>query len=74
MMNIDQQEDDELSEIDEGNTENATPQYKAENSAEKILNEYEVYTEEFDEVITAKNICEDEELNRLRAYLDQQLH
>ena len=72
-MNIDQQEDDELSEVDEGNTENATPQYKAENSVEKILNEYEVYTEEFDEVITAKNICEDEELNRLRAYLDQQL-
>ncbi len=72
-MNIDQQEDDELSEVDEGNTENATPQYKAENSVEKILNEYAVYTEEFDEVITAKNICEDEELNRLRAYLDQQL-
>ncbi len=72
-MNIDQQEDDELSELDEGNTENATPQYKAENSVEKILNEYEIYTEEFDEVITAKNICEDEELNRLRAYLDQQL-
>ncbi len=72
-MNIDQQEDDELSEVDEGNTENATPQYNAENSVEKILNEYEVYTEEFDEVITAKNICEDEELNRLRAYLDQQL-
>ncbi len=72
-MNIDQQEDDELSETDEGNTENATPQYKAENSVEKILNEYEVYTEEFDEVIIAKNICEDEELNRLRAYLDQQL-
>ena len=72
-MNIDQQEDDELSEVDEGNTENATPQYKAENSVEKILNEYEIYTEEFDEVITAKNICEDEELNRLRAYLDQQL-
>ncbi len=72
-MNIDQQEEDELSEVDEGNTENATPQYKAENSVEKILNEYEIYTEEFDEVITAKNICEDEELNRLRAYLDQQL-
>ena len=72
-MTIDQQEDDDLSDADESNTENATPQYKAENSVEKILSEYEVYTEEFDEVITAKNICEDEELNRLRAYLDQQL-
>ena len=72
-MNVDQEEDNELSEIDEGNTENATPQYRDENSADKILNEYQVYTEEFDEVITAINICEDEELNRLRAYLDQQL-
>ena len=72
-MNIDQQEDDELSEFDEGNSENATPQYRAENSSEQILNEYGIYTEEFDEIITASNICEDEELNRLRAYLDQQL-
>ena len=72
-MNIDQQEDDELSEFDEGNSENATPQYRAENSSEQILNEYSIYTEEFDEIITASNICEDEELNRLRAYLDQQL-
>ena len=72
-MNIDQQEDDELSELDEGNSENATPQYRAENSSEQILNEYGIYTEEFDEIITASNICEDEELNRLRAYLDQQL-
>ncbi len=72
-MNIDQQEDDELSDFDEGNSENATPQYRAENSSEQILNEYNIYTEEFDEIITASNICEDEELNRLRAYLDQQL-
>ena len=72
-MNIDQQEDDELSEFDEGNSENATPQYRAENSSEQILSEYGIYTEEFDEIITASNICEDEELNRLRAYLDQQL-
>ena len=67
-MNIDQQEDNELSEFDEGNSENATPQYRAENSSEQILNEYGIYTEEFDEIITASNICEDEELNRLRAY------
>ena len=60
-MNIDQQEDDELSEFDEGNSENATPQYRAENSSEQILNEYGIYTEEFDEIITASNICEDEE-------------
>ena len=72
-MNIDQQEDDELSELDEGNSENAIPHYRAENSSEQILSEYGIYTEEFDEIITASNICEDEELNRLRAYLDQQL-
>jgi cobaltochelatase CobT len=35
--------------------------------------DYKSYTERFDEVIEATGLCEDEELNRLRAYLDQQL-
>ncbi|HTN13557.1 MAG TPA: cobaltochelatase subunit CobT [Sphingomonadaceae bacterium] len=35
--------------------------------------DYKVYTEEFDEVIAAGDLCDDDELTRLRAYLDSQL-
>ncbi len=34
---------------------------------------YKVFTKEFDEVILAEDLCDTEELTRLRAYLDQQL-
>jgi len=35
--------------------------------------EYRVFTSRFDEVVSAADLCDDEELTRLRAYLDQQL-
>jgi cobaltochelatase CobT len=35
--------------------------------------DYKVYTEAFDEVIAAQDLCDLEELTRLRAYLDAQL-
>jgi cobaltochelatase CobT len=35
--------------------------------------EYNAYTEAFDEVIAATELCDEEELTRLRAYLDTQL-
>jgi cobaltochelatase CobT len=34
---------------------------------------YKVYTTAFDEVVEAEDLCDPEELTRLRAYLDQQL-
>jgi cobaltochelatase CobT len=34
---------------------------------------YKVFTAEHDEIITAEELCEPDELTRLRAYLDQQL-
>ncbi len=34
---------------------------------------YKVFTAEHDEVVTAEELCEPDELTRLRAYLDQQL-
>ena len=34
---------------------------------------YKVFTAAFDEVVEAEDLCEPQELNRLRAYLDQQL-
>jgi cobaltochelatase CobT len=35
--------------------------------------DYKVYTTQFDEVVAASDLCDDEELTRLRAYLDAQL-
>src|SRR3546814_20379614 len=35
--------------------------------------DYKVWTTQFDEVIAAGELCDAEELQRLRAYLDQQL-
>ncbi|MDE8654110.1 cobaltochelatase subunit CobT [Novosphingobium album (ex Liu et al. 2023)] len=34
---------------------------------------YEIYTEAFDEIVAAPDLCDEEELTRLRAYLDAQL-
>ncbi len=72
-VSVDQESTEEMSDFDEGNTENTTPQYKYETSNDQILNDYLVYSDEFDETITASHICEEEELSRLRNYLDQQL-
>ena len=35
--------------------------------------DYQAYTSRFDEVVEAATLCDEEELTRLRAYLDQQL-
>jgi cobaltochelatase CobT len=48
----------------------ARPDMKDSGKAEPA---YKVYTNHHDEVITAEELCDAEELTRLRAYLDQQL-
>jgi cobaltochelatase CobT len=48
----------------------ARPDLKDSGKAEPA---YKVYTNHHDEVITAEELCDAEELTRLRAYLDQQL-
>ena len=35
--------------------------------------DYKAFTESFDEVVAANDLCDEDELNRLRAYLDAQL-
>jgi cobaltochelatase CobT len=35
--------------------------------------DYKIWSDKFDEIIAATDICDEEELNRLRAYLDTQL-
>ncbi len=34
---------------------------------------YKIFTEEFDEIVTAEELCDAEELDRLRSFLDKQL-
>ena len=64
---------EEMQDLEDDGSENVKPQYKESKSIETILSEYMIYSNQFDEVITAQDLCEDEELNRLRKYLDQQL-
>lgn len=64
---------EEMQDLEDDGSENVKPQYKENKSIETILSEYMIYSNQFDEVITAQDLCEDEELNRLRKYLDQQL-
>jgi len=64
---------EEMQDLEDDGSENVKPQYKESKSIETILSEYMVYSNKYDEIITAQDLCEDEELNRLRKYLDQQL-
>jgi cobaltochelatase CobT len=46
---------------------------KSRNEPEDPSAQYKVFTKAHDEIITAEDLCDGEELARLRAYLDQQL-
>ncbi len=50
----------------------AAPPRQRRNAAEEAA-AYRAFTTKFDEVVGAETLCEEEELARLRAYLDQQL-
>ncbi|MGG7516895.1 cobaltochelatase subunit CobT [Allorhizobium undicola] len=67
--------DDDMSE--EGDDDSETPgEMRRPASPFDDFNEkvdYKVFTEEFDEEITAEELCDDAELDRLRAFLDKQL-
>ena len=64
----DSEESDEL-------TEGETPAGEGEQSKAMPVagSFYRIFTEEFDEIITASDLCPDDELVRLRALLDKQL-
>ncbi|TCQ07612.1 cobaltochelatase CobT subunit [Rhizobium sp. PP-F2F-G36] len=67
--------DEEMS--DDGDEDSETPgEVKRPNSPFDDFNEkvdYAVFTEEFDETITSEELCDEAELDRLRAFLDKQL-
>jgi cobaltochelatase CobT len=67
--------DDDLVEDDGDDTETPgevrRPNHPFTDFNEKV--DYTVFTEEFDEMITAEELCDEAELDRLRAFLDKQL-
>jgi cobaltochelatase CobT len=56
----------------EDNPDSKQP-WRPEISGDRRFPGYRVYTELFDEIIPAEELCDAEEMTRLRAYLDQQL-
>ena len=66
----DWEEEDENSEAEEAGEAPRPRESKADN---RPVSDYKAYTVKFDETITAEELCDAEELTRLRAYLDKQL-
>jgi len=61
-------------ESDAGESEEASENRPAPSSShEKRAPDYKAYTIKFDEVVNAEDLCDSEELQRLRDYLDKQL-
>ncbi|PPD17784.1 MAG: cobaltochelatase subunit CobT, partial [Methylocystis sp.] len=61
-------------EADAGDAEEAAEtRHPTTNAAERAGADYHAYTTRFDEIIRAEELCDVEELDRLRAYLDKQL-
>ncbi len=70
-IDTDDQPDDQEVDQDTDGEEPFKPQLPFSNAASSDF--YKVYTNAFDEVVVASDLCDDEELTRLRAYLDKQL-
>jgi len=65
--------DEELEGQDSEETQDGNRPWRPEISGDRRFPSYRVYTPIFDEEIAAEELCDAEELSRLRAYLDQQL-
>jgi cobaltochelatase CobT len=63
-------EESELGEVDEPSEAMRPPQ---RNFSDRIVVDYKVFSTKFDEETGAEELCDTEELDRLRAYLDKQL-
>ena len=67
------EEEGDASAGDEG-AEQARTSPSRRNWQDAPTGDYREYTRRFDEVVEASELCDPEELNRLRAYLDQQMN
>ena len=57
----------------EDGADQARANQQRRNWADEPITDYRPYTTRFDETVTAGELCDEEELSRLRAYLDQQM-
>jgi cobaltochelatase CobT len=64
------EEEDEASESEDAGE---APRPREGRGDGRQASDYKAYTTKFDEVVTAEELCDAEELTRLRAYLDKQL-
>jgi cobaltochelatase CobT len=66
---------DEMSDEDDADAETPGETRRQENPFSNLARDidYKVYTNGFDETVGAEELCDEEELERLRAYLDKQL-
>lgn len=64
--------DDEFGDFDENDGDAARPERNFPNEPPTI--DYRIFTGEFDEVVGAEDLCDVEELDRLRGFLDKQLN
>ena len=65
--------DDSDSGDGEEGAEQARGNPQRRNWPELPTSDYRPFTDRFDEIVNAAELCDDDELNRLRAYLDQQM-
>ena len=61
-------------EMEPGDGEEASQSRRPPVFNPSLHSDYHAYAPQFDEVVRAEDLCEPEELERLRAYLDKQLH
>ncbi len=66
---------EDVSEQEDLDTETPGEARRPESPFDQAASEidYRLYTTEFDEVVNAEDLCDEEELDRLRAFLDKQL-
>ena len=66
--------DDDIENNDgEGNEELVSKQHNNQNQLDNKSNSYNIFTNKYDEIINATDLCDNEELLRLRKTLDKQL-
>ena len=68
----DETEGEETSSSEEG-SDGAQPRPARRNWADEPPTDYKAFTTRFDEIVEAEDLCDADELGRLRAYLDQQM-
>jgi len=69
----DEESDGEETSAGEEGSDSAQPRAARRNWADEPATDYKAFTTRFDEIVEADELCDVDELGRLRAYLDQQM-